>query len=299
MQPELINKIQDFITLFKAIIIEAYPFVILGTIVSVIVGLFVKETFIKKILPKNDILSHFILTFLGMLMPVCECGNIPVGRRLLQIGLKPSQVVSFLFAAPIINPITILSTIEAFAFDPKIIYIRILAGICIPFILGYILSKHKDQQSYITKEFKQVCEHRHDDDDKSLFTKATSIFTDEFWSVFKMLVFGAFIAALSQVFIPRSIINSVAQDPVLGTFAMIALGFIISICSNVDAFFALAYANTFKSGSISAFLISGPMIDIKILSMLKSIFTTKVLIFMVLFTWITSAIIGIIVNKFL
>ena len=93
----------------------------------------------------------------------------------------------------------------------------------------------------------------------------------------KMLCLGALIASLTQVFVPREVLSSVGSDPLLSILAMIAFAFIISICSNVDAFFALAYTSTFTVGSIVAFLVFGPMIDIKMLALMRTTYKARLL----------------------
>lgn len=109
-------QVSDFLTIFIGIVVEAFPFVILGVLVSVIFGVFVKDDVIYKYLPKNRILSHMMLSLSGIFMPVCECGNVPVVRRFLQKGLGVSHAVTFLLAAPTLNPITLWSTAESLQF---------------------------------------------------------------------------------------------------------------------------------------------------------------------------------------
>lgn len=290
-----INKFQDFTTLFLSIIIEAFPFVVLGTLVSVLVGLFVKEEWVLKYLPKNRVISHIVVSLLGVFMPVCECGNIPVARRLLSKGFNVSHSTTFLLAAPILNPLTLLTTLEAFNYDKSIAFIRIGSAFIVSVGIGLLISLKSNQKEFLNTQFvKDHCDVSHNH--KVSLKNALSIFQSEFIEVVKLLCFGAFLAALSQSFIPRDIIVSLGQNPLFSVLTMIALAFVISICSNVDAFFALSYANTFTTGSILSFLVFGPMIDIKILSMLKTTFTTKYLIIISSLVFLSSVLIGLVVN---
>jgi uncharacterized membrane protein YraQ (UPF0718 family) len=111
---QLPAALQNFITLFLGIVIESLPFVVLGVIVSVLVALFVSEDVILKLLPKNRYASHIFFALVGIFIPVCQCGNIPVARRFVMKGLSSSQAITFLLAAPVVNPITILTTYFAF-----------------------------------------------------------------------------------------------------------------------------------------------------------------------------------------
>ncbi len=204
-----ISKLVDFTTLFISIIVEALPFVILGVLVSVLVALFVKESFILRILPKNRILSHIIVSLLGIFMPVCECGNIPVARRLISKGFSVSHSITFLLAAPILNPITFLSTWEAFSYDKSIAVIRIVSAFFIANIIGIILSFKRNQQELLNEKFvHENCEIEHDH--KISLKSALHIFESEFSEVIKLLCFGAFIRYPHQLKTPKS------QKPLVG-----------------------------------------------------------------------------------
>jgi len=289
-------KLQDFITLFLSIVLEALPFVVLGVIVSVLMALFIPQQKVLKLLPKNRFASHILLSLVGMLMPVCECGNVPVARRLIKNGFSVSHAMTFLLAAPIINPITFLTTWQAFSPDTSIAFLRIGAGFVIVNIIGILLSLKKDQKTYLTKRFEEEVATHTDDHHSSKFARGLDIFQSEFILIMKMLCFGALIAALVQSFVPRDAILALGQNNVLSVVAMMILAFVISICSTVDAFVALSYVGTFTIGSILSFLIFGPMIDIKMLVMMKSMFTTRVLIIVTSLAAFLTLCVGVIVN---
>lgn len=295
---DTLNKIQDFITLFLSIIAEAFPFVILGVVVSVIVGIFIKEEWLNKYLPKNRFVSHFVLCFMGFLMPVCECGNIPVARRLLDKGFGVSQAITFLLAAPILNPVTFISTRDAFLHDPVILYARMIGGFVVAYSIGIILSYKRNQSEWISQSFISECNHEHSHDHENLLSRSANIFVDEFYSVMKMLTIGAIFAAFSQSFVDRNLLTTLGANPILSILAMILLSFVISICSNVDAFFALSYYNTFSKGSLASFLVFGPMIDIKILTMMSGVFSKKIIIYISTLVFLMSFAVGLIVNYF-
>src|SRR5918996_679970 len=236
------TELQDLITLALSIVVEALPFVILGALVSVIVRLFAPTQRILRLLPKRPLLRRLSISLFGTFMPVCECGNVPVARGLVIRGLSVAESTTFLLAAPIINPVTLLATSQAFRLDPSIVWIRMAGGLLIANLLGGL------------------------------------------------------IAGATQVFVPRDVLTSLGSDPFLSILAMIALAFIISICANVDAFFALAYSNTFTIGSIVAFLVFGPMIDIKMLTMMRTTYKVRLLAVITLLVTLTSILIGLVVN---
>jgi uncharacterized membrane protein YraQ (UPF0718 family) len=289
------SRMADFVTLTMSVILGALPFVILGVLISVLVGLFVNEQFLLKYLPRNRFLSHVTISLLGMLMPVCECGNIPVGRRLLLKGFSVSQTFSFLLAAPVINVVTIWATAEAFGYEPVIVVARILGAFIIANFVGILLSYQPNQNEFLTESFMLEMRMRQLPV-KNKFHAALDIFQKEFIAVMKMLILGAFIVATIRTFLPQSLIEGIGSNPIMSVIAMMILAFILSVCSSIDAFLALSLATTFTSGAIVAFLIFGPMIDIKILSMLKASFKPKLLLTVSILVAMISLVIGLLVN---
>jgi len=231
---ETATMLQDFLTITLSIVIEALPFVILGIIISSLIRRFLPPAKLTKILPRNPFWRRFTLSLAGLALPVCECGNVPVARSLLARGLKPADVVSFLFAAPILNPITIIATMTAFSFQPYMIWWRIIFALIIVQLTALIVS-FMDENKIVRPAFKEYCRaHEHSSKLKEMLGSSR----DEFWQLLTMLSIGAIIAAATQVFIPRAIINTVGNDIILSVIAMIGLSFVVSICSSIDAFFA-------------------------------------------------------------
>lgn len=294
------SKISDVIVLFLGLIVEATPFIFIGVTVSVLIALFFNSEKLFALLPKNPIIRRFLLSIMGMFMPVCECGNVPVVRRLMLKGFSVSEAMTFMLAAPIVNPITFWTTWEAFSDSHEMAWARLLAAILIANGVGILFSLVKKQESLLTAPFyKLVCDvHDHDHDHGSKWQEAKEIFTTEFMQNFKMLALGALIAALFQVIIPREIVLAIGGNIFMSIIAMILLAFVISICSNVDAFFALSYSSSFPLGALLSFLIFGPMIDIKILMMLKDTFKPKVLVVMTLFVALSSILAGLTFHLF-
>jgi uncharacterized protein len=330
------SELQDFVTLALSILVEALPFVVLGALVSALIRVLGPTQRLIHLLPKRPLLRRLSISLLGTFMPVCECGNVPVARGLVIRGLSVAESMTFLLAAPILNPVTLLSTSQAFRLDPSIVWIRMGGALLIANLVGGLIALHKNQMELVSKGFyKTLCEvdvvldehghdhgHDHDHDHHHAYghdhhapaggagggavgrasrwwqqgQEGIVVFRDEVSLMLKMLCFGAVIASLTQVFVPREILTSLGSHPVLSILAMIALAFIISICSNVDAFFALAYSSTFTVGSIVAFLVFGPMIDIKMLALMRTTYKARLLAGMTLIVTLTSILIGLVVN---
>lgn len=291
------NQLQDLLTLSISVIIESLPFVLLGIVLSIVVQVWVPDRYIMRILPRNPILRRAVISFLGMFLPVCECGNLPLARGLIVKGFTVSESMTFLLAAPILNPITIITTSQAFGLDNGILVARLIGGFVIANLIGWLFSKHPNQQSLLTDRFAAECrmpdphEHR-----QTRWQKSVELFTHEAGIIMPALFIGSLVAGLVQVVVPRAVLLNLGSNPVWSILAMMVLAFVISVCSNVDSFFILPFASTFMPGSISVFLIFGPIVDIKMLTLMRTTFTTGVLVRVTVVVALTSALIGLVIN---
>jgi len=291
------NRVQDLLTLSISVIIESLPFVILGILLSILVQVWVPDRWIMRILPRNTFLRRAMISFLGIFLPVCECGNVPLARGLMVKGFTVSESMTFLLAAPIVNPITILTTGQAFGFDSWVFAARLVGGFVIANVIGWLFSKHPDQDSLLTDRFAAECRipdpHEHD---QTRWQKSVELFTRETAVIMPALFIGSLVAGLVQVAVPRSVLLSLGSNPLWSILAMMALAFVISVCSNVDSFFILPFASTFMPGSIAVFLLFGPIIDIKMLTLMRTTFRAKVLVQLTVIVGLLSALIGLVVN---
>ncbi len=286
-------RVQDTFTVFLAIVVEATPFIIFGVLIALLLEKFVSTDWLIKHSKGNRLLSHLIPASLGFLFPVCECGNVPVTRQLIAKGYSVSQAVSFFLGAPILNIVVFATTIAAFGGTPIIVITRMLAGLFIATLTGilvsYLAKPGGDDKELISQNLQDFCDHHHtkkrlEFNPRNIFNTLTSKETalsviTEFSGLFKYLVIGAGIAALTQIWLPRELVFTLASNPVLAIIAMMLLALVISVCSTVDAFVALAYVNQFSPSAILGFLIYGPMIDIKAITMLLSSFKPKLVFF--------------------
>jgi uncharacterized membrane protein YraQ (UPF0718 family) len=291
------NALQDFVTLTISVIVESMPFVLLGIVLSIIVQEWLPQAFFSSWLPKRGLPRRAVISFLGMFLPVCECGNVPLARGLVLKGFTVSESMTFLLAAPILNPITIITTHQAFGWDDGILVARLIGGFVIANLIGWLFSKHPNQQSLLTSSFAAECRvddgHAHG---RGRTAKSVDLFRREMSTMMPALFIGAAIAGAIQTIVPRSVLVTLGSNPVWSVLAMMVLAFVISICSNVDAFFVLPFASTFMPGGIAAFLVFGPIIDVKMLALLRTTYTPKVLGQVTLVVALTSAAIGLVVN---
>jgi uncharacterized protein len=291
----LSDVVQDALTLSISVVIESLPFVILGITVSIAVQLWVPSHLMFRVLPRTPILRRVVLSMLGVLLPVCECGNVPLARSLMTRGLTVGDALTFLLAAPILNPITILVTYQAFGLSDGILFARVLGGFMIANLIGLLISGHPRQTDLLTPRFHDACRvHDHVAGDRR--TQAVRLFTNESSAMLPALFIGSAIAGLIQAVISRDVLLTLGQNPVWSVLALIGLAFVISLCSTVDAFFILSLGSTFSAGAIVAFLVFGPMIDIKMLALLRTTFTARTLGMLTTMVALLTAVLGLALN---
>lgn len=292
-QWSLPDRLQDWITLSLSVMIEALPFVMLGICIAIIVQVWLPAERLLTYLPQQPLLRRASLSLLGIALPVCECGNVPLARGLLAKGLTPSESLVFLLAAPILNPVTIITTQQAFAGDVTILWARVFGGFAIANLVGWVYAR-RPAEELLTNTFVASCQADHVQQSKQVASLA--IFRREVQAMLPALVVGAGLAGLVQVLVSREVLVSLGSQPVWSVIVMVALAFIVSICSNVDAFFALAFRQTFMTGALVSFLTFGPMIDIKMLSLLRTTYRPSVLFQVSALVGLASIALGLVVN---
>lgn len=291
----LSTRAQDGLTLAISVLIESLPFVALGVVLSIVVQVWVPPGVIERWMPRPAWARRAVLSLLGMIVPVCECGNVPFARGLLMRGFSVPETLTFLIAAPIVNPIVIITTHQAFGFSDGILIARILGGYAIANLIGWLYSRHPSPDALLTDRFRETCELVvHEPGGKGRRTIAQ--FVIELRAVMPALVIGSALAGAVQVLIPRDALLAIGSNPALSIVAMMALAMVVSICSNVDAFFALSFASTFTPGSIVAFLLVGPLVDVKMLALMRTTFTWRTLGGIVVVVLLSAFAIGTAVN---
>ncbi len=289
------TRAQDGLTLAISVLIESLPFVILGVVRSIVVQVWVPPGVIERWMPRRAWARRAVLSLLGMVVPVCECGNVPFARGLLMRGFSVPETMTFLIAAPIVNPIVIITTHQAFGFSDGILIARLVGGYLIANLIGWLYSRHPSPDALLTDRFRDTCELVvHEPGGKGRRTLAQ--FVIELRAVMPALVIGSALAGAVQVLIPREALVAIGSNPALSIVAMMALAMVVAICSNVDAFFALSFASTFTPGAIVAFLLVGPLVDVKMLALMRTTFTTRTLAGIVVVVLLSSFAIGTVVN---
>ncbi len=293
-------RAQALVTIFLGIVIEALPFLLAGVLVSSAIHLFVSTETIQRLSPQASWRAALLGALLGLAFPVCECGSIPTARRLLDRGAPMPLGIAFVLAAPVVNPIVIVSTWVAFSGDPLIVGGRIALTIIIATLVAVVVGRAGTACRSPVHALVHHHEHDHAHDAVSGWgARVRAVLdhsADEVFEMGRYLIIGAMIAATLQVTIPRATLLAIGSDAFGGTFTLMVLAMVLSICSTVDAFVALSFAGSFSSGAILAFLVFGPMIDIKALLMLTTTFNRAAIARMALGAALLSAAAGITIS---
>jgi uncharacterized protein len=298
-----LEVLSAFTTVFLGIFIEAAPFLLLGTIASGVVEIFFGPGELACWVPKNRIMSALSGSLLGMFFPVCECGVVPLSRRMAQKGLPVPAAVAFVLGAPVLNPIVIASTLSAFGWGP-VFWGRLGLSWLVAVLTGISFSFLPNPERFLKIPFEvqppliQLIPPQKASL-KDRWQRVMVIASDEFFEMGRYLTLGALLAAGMQTIVPQSFFTAINRGAILPVLAMMALAVLLSICSTVDAFIALAFTSVFSTGSILAFLVFGPMVDIKSTLMFLRAFERRKVVVLILLPLLATAVLAIFWNLIL
>ena len=272
-----IEEIGDFASIFTSIVLEAIPFIILGSFISAIIQICISEEFLTKLIPRASILGYIGAALIGLIFPVCECAIVPITRRLMKKGLPVGVGVTFMLAVPIINPVVIMSTYYAFYDKQAMVVLRTVGGFVAAILIGIIVNALEENKHSIILETIENdnycnCGCNASFENQSKFKAIFEHTNREFLDIIGYLVFGAFISSGFQVVASHGGFDLISDNKVLVIIFMMFLGFSLSLCSEADAFVGKSFLANYSFSGVAAFLILGPMLDIKNLMMLSGAF---------------------------
>lgn len=284
-------------TMFGSIVLEALPFMLLGALIGGLIEALVSRERMAALLPANPLVGVCVSAGLGILFPVCECAVVPVVRRLLGKGLPFSAAIAYLLAGPVVNPIVAASTLLAYGFDWSVAAWRLglayVVAVGIALFLGRLFPGRtallEEQELASTPQTACSCgcetdllprfEHVHSIPMHPTFSQklmqALRHGAADFLGTAHFLVIGAFVAALAQTFVNRSLLLDFAVYPALATLLMSGLAVALNLCSEADAFIAASFRGLVPLQGQMAFMLTGPMFDLKLLLMYQVLFRRK------------------------
>lgn len=280
----LTSSMVNVITIFLSILLEAIPFILIGVFASALIQVFVSESLLQRIIPKRfPYLALFPAAMVGALLPVCECAIVPVARRLIKKGMPAHLAIVVMVTAPILNPIVFASTYYAFQNNMTVVWGRLGIALIGALIIGALLYRFYGKRNPLIQK---AHDHKHHHDHSSNKLMQTIVHaSDEFFDMGKFLIIGAFVAAGFQTYLDRELLVGIGTNDVLAPAVMMGFAYIISLCSEADAFVASSFGSIFSTSSILAFLVYGPMIDFKNTLLMLAYFNKKfVMIFIVIVT---------------
>jgi len=259
--------LQTGATIFISIVVQALPFLVLGVVLSGAIAAFVPASFWKKALPKNPALAVPVAGAAGAVLPGCECASVPVANGLMSRGVAPAAALAFLLSAPAINPIVLASTFVAFPGEPMMVVARFIASLATAVIMGWLWLRFGKAQ------WLRIGPRDHLVGSSSWHTFRLTA-THDFLHAGGFLVIGGLFAAALNVLVPQQWLAAVADQPILSVLVLAFLAVLLSICSEADAFVA-ASLTEFSLTAKLAFLVVGPMVDLKLISLQAGTFSGK------------------------
>lgn len=274
------HSVLQMSAIFLSIVIEAIPFVLLGCIISGALQVFLTPERVRKILPNNKFLAILVGSFLGFFFPSCECGIVPIVTQFIRKGVPEHTAFAFMVTAPIINPIVLFSTYIAFGNSVKFALLRGIGSLIVALIIGSWIAYFNRTPILKTALHDHSHSHHHHDKAKreSFGGNVWSVLVhgiDEFFDTGRYLIIGALIASGMQVYLPTQFMMQLTSSKIVGILVMLILAFTMSLCSEADAFVGSSLLSLFGTNAIVAFLVFGPMVDIKNLMMMKRSFHGK------------------------
>lgn len=296
------NSVLQMSTIFLSIVIEALPFVLLGCLISGALQVFLTPERVKRWLPDNRFLSILTGSVLGFFFPSCECGIVPIVHQFVKKGVPVHTAFAFMLTAPIINPIVIFSTFIAFGNSWEMAGWRMVGSFVVALIIGIWLA-YFQKESVLKTKIQQTIDHNHHHNRHHDHTHSTNkheevkigrikqlsqqtghVLThsiDEFFDTGRYLIVGGLIAASMQTYLPTRVMLTLGSTKLLAIIIMLLLAFTMSLCSEADAFIGSSLLSLFGTAPVVAFLVFGPMVDIKNLLMMKRYFNGRFILMLI------------------
>ena len=266
LEPGRIAWIQAFLIVFGSLVVQAMPFVLLGALASAAIEVFVPVNAIERVAGLPRPLQLPAAALAGVAFPICECGSVPVARRLAARGLTPSAAVTFMLAAPVLNPVVIASTFVAYRARSSLwtmVIGRFALGMIVAIVVGWVLGRRSKDEVLRPRSEEAHPVLVEPGPPEARWRRFFLHTGNDFLFMGRFLLVGAAAAAMVQTFLPASFVSKVAGTPVLDILVMIGLATVLSLCSESDAFVAASFVQ-FGPASQLAFLVSGPMVDLKL-----------------------------------
>lgn len=246
-------------TIFLAIVIQSVPFLVMGVFLSAVISIVLSERVLSRVVPTNPVLGVPVAGLAGIGLPGCECAAVPIAGSLMRRGVAPAVALTFLLAAPAVNPAVLVSTAVAFPGQPLMVVARFAASLATAVLVGWwCLSRG----SRLPMSRRAIVHDEH----ASARGRFVETLRHDFLHASGFLVVGAMLAAAVNTWVPRSLVDTVAGQAVVGVATLALFAFVVALCSESDAFVA-ASLTAFSDTAKLVFLVVGPAMDVKLAAM--------------------------------
>jgi uncharacterized membrane protein YraQ (UPF0718 family) len=252
-------------TVFAGVFLQAVPFLVLGVVISGLIAAFVSPERLAKMLPRRAPAAVLAAGVAGAALPGCECGSVPVARRLFGDGTTGAAALTFMLSAPAINPVVLVATAVAFPGQPEMVAARCLASLATAVVMGVLWSRW-GRPGWVTRKLPRT-----DGADQSRWAVFTEAARHDFLQAGSYLVIGAAAAATLRVVVPPWMFEHVAGHLLIGVVTMALLAFVLALCSEADAFVAASLTMVPLVPRL-VFLVVGPAVDVKLVAMQAGLF---------------------------
>ena len=276
-------SLPDFAYSFLSVVLEGVPFILAGVLLSGLIDAFLPPRVLARLLPSNPAAGILIGGALGAVLPMCECGIVVVIRRLLQKGLPLPTAVAYMLAAPVVNPIVALSTFAAFrgqgalemtlwrmglAFGVATVVALIVLMLSRTFVLRPFLAGHEHSAEMAVPAGGRAA-------------AAVRASVGDFLDVTLYFILGVAVATFFNTAVNQQVILPLAENLPLAVAGMMGLASLLSLCSTSDAFIAATFT-AFPAAAKLAFLVFGPVVDLKLVFIYGLVFRRRFIVVLVL-----------------
>lgn len=253
--------VQAWRTVCLAITVQALPFLLLGTTLSGAINAFVPADLFTRVLPKRAAVAVPVAGVAGAVLPGCECASVPVANSLIRRGVTPAAAFAFLLSAPAINPVVLTATAVAFPGNPAMVAARLLASLATAAVMGW-LWLWRGRQEWLKPTARHTGHHPGHSRRQEFWHGCRH----DFLHAGGFLVLGATAAATFNVTVPRQILDTFSASPWLSVLFLAGLAVLLAVCSEADAFVAASLTG-FSPTARLAFMVVGPMVDLKLIAL--------------------------------
>ncbi|MFI9828184.1 permease [Streptomyces sp. NPDC051913] len=277
-------------TVFTAITVQGVPFLLLGTVVSAAIGAFVPERVFTRLLPRNQALAVPLAGAAGVVLPGCECASVPVAGSLMRRGVAPAAALAFLLSAPAINPVVLVATSLAFPAQPGMVLGRLVASLATAVVMGWLWARFgREEWLRLPKPAAPS--------GKGLRAFGAGLEHD-FLHAGGFLVLGAGAAATFNIAVPRSVLDLFTGSAWLSVPLLAVLAVVLCVCSEADAFVAASLSG-FSPTARLAFMVVGPMVDLKLIALQAGTFGRAFAVRFSAVTWVVAVLSSVLVGWWL